>query len=129
MVGNTNVPTVVESGNKATAASKLGKAKPVDVHKNNHGNTNLANTRLKSKIMENIFLLLLGSSQRIAHTSSVIYQFLVEYHILVLIKGSNWVPIHQVCQRRILEYYIASLKDFYYHAKLLDQTQVPMSHT
>ena len=48
MDGNTNVPTVVESGNKATTASKLGKAKPVAVHKNNHGNTNLADTGLKS---------------------------------------------------------------------------------
>ena len=47
MVGNTNVPTVIKSGNKATAASKLGKAKPVAVHENNHGNTNLANTELK----------------------------------------------------------------------------------
>ena len=48
MVGNTNVPTVVESDNKATAASKLGQAKPVVVHKNNHGNTKLTDTGLKS---------------------------------------------------------------------------------
>ena len=71
---------------------------------------------------ENLFLLLHGSSQKIAHTSLVIYQFLVKYHILVLIKGSNWMPIHQVCQRRILNCYNISLKDFYYHTKLLDQT-------
>ena len=48
MVGNTNVPTVVESSNKATLASKLGKAKPVVVHENNHGNTKLTKPRLKS---------------------------------------------------------------------------------
>ena len=48
MVGNTNVPSVVKSSDKATPASKLGKAKPVAVHKNNHGNKNLANTGLKS---------------------------------------------------------------------------------
>ena len=48
MVGNTNVPTTVESSNKATSVSKLGKAKPVVVHENNHGNTKLANTGLKS---------------------------------------------------------------------------------
>ena len=52
MVGNTNVPTVVKSSDKATAASKLEKAKPVVVHENNHGNTKLANTGLKSN---NIF--------------------------------------------------------------------------
>ena len=48
MVGNTNVPTVVESNNVATAASKLGKVKPVVVHENNHGSTKLANTGLNS---------------------------------------------------------------------------------
>ena len=48
IVGNTNVPTVVESGTKTTAAIKLGKAKPVAVHENNHDNTNLADTGLKS---------------------------------------------------------------------------------
>ena len=45
---NTVTPTVVEDNNKSTAASKLGKIKPVVVHKNNHDNTNLANTGLKS---------------------------------------------------------------------------------
>ena len=45
MVGNT---TVVESSNKATPASKLGKAKPVVVYENNHGNTKLAKPGLKS---------------------------------------------------------------------------------
>ena len=49
MVGNTNVPAMVKSSNKLTAKSTLGKAKPVVVHKNNHGNTKLANTKLKSK--------------------------------------------------------------------------------
>ena len=48
MVGNTNVPTVVDSSNKATVTSKLEKAKTVIVHENNHGNTKLANTELKS---------------------------------------------------------------------------------
>ena len=48
MVGNTNVPTVVECINEATKASKLGKAKPVVVHEINHGNTKLTNTGLKS---------------------------------------------------------------------------------
>ena len=48
MVGNTNVPTVVESSDKATAASKLGKYKPVVVHENNHGNVKIAGTGLKS---------------------------------------------------------------------------------
>ena len=48
MVGNTNFPTAVESGNELTAASKLGKAKPVAVNENNHDNTNLADTGLKS---------------------------------------------------------------------------------
>ena len=48
MVGNTNVPTVVESCNEVTAASIFGKAKPVAVHENNHGNINLADTGLKS---------------------------------------------------------------------------------
>ena len=44
MVGNTDV----EGNNKATAASKLGKTKPVVVHENNHGNKKLANTGLES---------------------------------------------------------------------------------
>ena len=48
MAGNTNAPTMVEGSNKTTAASKLGKAKPVVVHENNHGNTKLADTGLKS---------------------------------------------------------------------------------
>ena len=48
MVGNTNVSSVVESSNKATAVSKLGKAKTITVHENNHGNTKLADTELKS---------------------------------------------------------------------------------
>ena len=48
MVGNTNIPTVVESSNKATAASKFGKAKPVAVHENNHDNIKLAEAELKS---------------------------------------------------------------------------------
>ena len=48
MVGNTNVPTMVESGNKVTAASKLGKAKPAVVHDNIYGNTKLTDTELKS---------------------------------------------------------------------------------
>ena len=48
MVGNTNVPTVVESSYKTIAASKLGKTKPVIVHGNNYGNTKLADTGLKS---------------------------------------------------------------------------------
>ena len=47
MVGNTNVSTMVESSNKATAASELGKAKPIVLHENNHGNTKLAETELK----------------------------------------------------------------------------------
>ena len=47
-VGNTNVPTVVENGNEATAVSKLGKDKPVVVHENNHGNTKLTDTELKA---------------------------------------------------------------------------------
>ena len=48
MVGNTNVPTVAESGNEVTVASKLGKAKPVVVHENNNSYTKLADTELKS---------------------------------------------------------------------------------
>ena len=47
-ISNTNVPIVVESSNEWSAASKLGKAKPVVVHGNNHGNTKFANTGLKS---------------------------------------------------------------------------------
>ena len=47
MIGNTNVPNMVDSSNNATAANKLGKVKPVVVHKNNHDNTKLANTELK----------------------------------------------------------------------------------
>ena len=48
MVGNTNVPNVVESSNKGAAASKFGKAKPVVVHENNHVNMKLPYTGLKS---------------------------------------------------------------------------------
>ena len=48
MIGNTIVPTMVDGNNEATAASKLGKVKPVVVHENNHGNTKLTNTELKS---------------------------------------------------------------------------------
>ena len=48
MVGNTNIPTVVKSCNKTTVVSKLGKAKPDAVYENNHDNTNLADTGLKS---------------------------------------------------------------------------------
>ena len=48
MIDNTIVPTMVDSSNKVTAASKLGKTKPIIVHKNNHGNTKLTNTELKS---------------------------------------------------------------------------------
>ena len=48
MVGNMDNPTMVEGNNEATGANKLGKTKPVVVHENNHGNTKLANTRLKS---------------------------------------------------------------------------------
>ena len=48
MISNTDAPTVVEGNSEATAASKLGKVKPVVVHENNHGNTKLANTGLKS---------------------------------------------------------------------------------
>ena len=47
MVVNTIVPAVVENGNKGTVASKLGKAKPVAIHDNNHGNTEFTNTGLK----------------------------------------------------------------------------------
>ena len=39
---------MVKSSNEATTTSKLGKAKPVAVHDNNHGNTELANTGLNS---------------------------------------------------------------------------------
>ena len=48
MVGNTYAPTVVEGSNEATVASKLGKAKSVVVHENNHDNTKLVDTGLKS---------------------------------------------------------------------------------
>ena len=51
--------------------------------------------------MENLFLSLHGSSQRIAHTSLVVYQFLVEYHILILIKGSNWMPTPSMSEKDI----------------------------
>ena len=47
MVGNTNVPNMVDSSNKATAASKLEKSKPVIVHESNNGNMILADTELK----------------------------------------------------------------------------------
>ena len=43
-----DVPTVVNNNNKTTAASKLGKAKPVIVHENNNGTMKLADTRLES---------------------------------------------------------------------------------
>ena len=39
---------MVKGSNETTMASKLGKAKPVVVHGNNHGNTKLADTELKS---------------------------------------------------------------------------------
>ena len=45
---HTDAPTVVKDNNKATAASKLGKAKPVVVHKNSNGTMKLVNTGLKS---------------------------------------------------------------------------------
>ena len=48
MVGSADAPTVIESINKTTMACKLGKAKPTVVHKNNHSNTKLTNTKLKS---------------------------------------------------------------------------------
>ena len=48
MIGDKNFLTMVDSSNKATTGSKLGKTKPVVVHKNNHGNTELVNTELKS---------------------------------------------------------------------------------
>ena len=48
MVGNINVLTVVKSSNKATATRKLGTAKSVIVQENNHDNTKLADTGLKS---------------------------------------------------------------------------------
>ena len=40
--------TVVKDNNDPTAASKLGKIKPVVVHENNNGNMKLTKTRLKS---------------------------------------------------------------------------------
>ena len=43
-----DAPIVVEDNNETTTVSKLGKTKPVVVHENNHGNTKLANTGLKS---------------------------------------------------------------------------------
>ena len=64
MVGNTNVPTVVESGNKATYTeqdeindlnedilhlrNRLGDNINDTNNENNHDNTNLVDTRLKS---------------------------------------------------------------------------------
>ena len=48
MVGNTDVPTVVKGNNKVTATNKLGEAKLVVKHENNHGDTKLTNTELKS---------------------------------------------------------------------------------
>ena len=45
MVGNTDPPTMIEDINKATMASKLGKAKPVIVHENNHGDVNILSNR------------------------------------------------------------------------------------
>ena len=46
MVGNADAPTVIEGINKATVASKLGKAKPVVVHENSHNNTKLTDSEL-----------------------------------------------------------------------------------
>ena len=43
---NTDAPTLVEYNNKTTAASKLGKTKPVVVHENNNGNTKFVDTGL-----------------------------------------------------------------------------------
>ena len=43
-----NAPTVVKDDNEITAVSKLGKAKPVVIHENNHGNTKLVDPGLKS---------------------------------------------------------------------------------
>ena len=48
MVGNADAPTVIEGINKAPQASKLGNAKPVVVHENNHDNTKLTDTELES---------------------------------------------------------------------------------
>ena len=48
MVGNMNTATVVENNNKTIMVSKSGKAKPVVLHENNHGNTKLTNTELES---------------------------------------------------------------------------------
>ena len=48
MVGSTDAPIVVEGNNEATTANKWGKAKPVVVHKNNNGTTELTNTGFKS---------------------------------------------------------------------------------
>ena len=51
MVSETNhidTPTVVKDNNETTKASKLRKAKPVVVHKNNNGAMKLADTGLKS---------------------------------------------------------------------------------
>ena len=39
---------MVEGNNKATAANKLAKAKPVVEHENNYGNTKITDTELKS---------------------------------------------------------------------------------
>ena len=46
MVGNTDAHTVIKDINEATAASKLGKTKPIFIHENNHGNTKVTNTKL-----------------------------------------------------------------------------------
>ena len=48
MIGILNAPNVVKGINKATMASKLGKVKPAVIHENNHGNTKITDTRLKS---------------------------------------------------------------------------------
>ena len=48
MIGNTIVPTMVNSSNEETAVSKLRKTKPVVVYGSNHGNTKLTDTILKS---------------------------------------------------------------------------------
>ena len=48
MVGNADASTVIKGIVEVTAASKLGKAKPVVVHINNYSNTKLTDTELES---------------------------------------------------------------------------------
>ena len=43
-----DTPAVVKGNNETTTVNKLGKVKPVVIHENNHGNTKLVNTGLKS---------------------------------------------------------------------------------